>query len=63
MELGLTLPFLPYGERWRRQRRLMQKYFDANVVHQFRPLEEYEVGRLLNRLLLKPETFQRSVRR
>lgn len=63
MELGLTLPFLPYGERWRRQRRLMQRYFDPQAVNTFRSQQESEVKRLLKRLLANPQDFQRSVKR
>lgn len=33
MGMGLAVGFLSYGERWRRQRRIVQRFFDPQTVH------------------------------
>lgn len=61
--LGLAVGFLPYGERWRRQRRIVQRYFDPQTVQMFRPAQEMRVHDLLAELMTTPNNFVRVVQR
>lgn len=57
------LLFLPYGDRFRRQRRLMQRYFNTQEVSMFRPTQESRVLGFLGELLDKPQDFREAVQR
>ena len=61
--MGSGLPFLPYGERWRKQRRLMQRYFDPQGVRIFRPIQEEQVKIFLGELMANPEDFAHTIER
>ncbi|KAH8116043.1 cytochrome P450 [Phellopilus nigrolimitatus] len=52
---------LPYGERLRNQRRMMQKYFSAQAIPSFRSLQEAEVHRFLRHLLVRPNKFSDDI--
>ena len=57
------LLFLPYGDRFRRQRRLMQRYFNAQEVAMFRPTQEKQVLGFLSELTSAPAKFREAVQR
>jgi Cytochrome P450 len=59
-----TLVLLPYGDRFRRFRRLFhQTIGNTMTMKQFLPLEEFETHRFLRRVLAKPADLAAHVRR
>ncbi|KAL5498334.1 hypothetical protein ACEPAH_2476 [Sanghuangporus vaninii] len=56
-----TLPFLKYGERFRKHRRMMQQHFNAKAVAAFRPIQQGQVNRFLHGLLTNPDNIQKQV--
>ncbi|KAL5492942.1 hypothetical protein ACEPAI_4390 [Sanghuangporus weigelae] len=54
--------FMPYGEKWRSHRRLLQQYLNPRAVAQFRPIQTKCVRSLLNDLLIDPNDFWKHVR-
>ncbi|EGN94698.1 hypothetical protein SERLA73DRAFT_187752 [Serpula lacrymans var. lacrymans S7.3] len=54
---------MPYGDRFRRHRRLIQDHFSRSMVESFRPIQTQEVHNLLNGLLENPELFSTHIRR
>ncbi|THH01886.1 hypothetical protein EW145_g6841 [Phellinidium pouzarii] len=58
-----TLPFLSYGERFRKHRRMMQQHFNSHAVTAFRPVQSGQVHAFLRRVLEKPENFRKDVHR
>ncbi|EGO28627.1 hypothetical protein SERLADRAFT_406107 [Serpula lacrymans var. lacrymans S7.9] len=61
METVLSL--MPYGEPFRRHRRLIQDHFNRSMVESFRPLVTQEIHHLLNGFLTRPELFATHIRR
>ncbi|KAH8116042.1 cytochrome P450 [Phellopilus nigrolimitatus] len=57
MGWGITIPFLSYGTRLRKQRRMMQKHFNPQAITSFRALQEAEVCKFLGHLLARPANF------
>ncbi|KAI9449001.1 cytochrome P450 [Lactarius psammicola] len=57
-----SLPQLPYGPRFRKQRRLIQDHFTKGV-HSFRPTQRTETRTLLRGLLETPDAFLQHIRR
>ena len=51
------LAFLPYGDKFRKHRRMMQQHFNSQAVVGFRPLQRVELYTLLDNLLKSPENF------
>lgn len=51
------LGFLPYGEKFRKQRKMMQQHFNAQAVMNFYPVQQRELNTLLNDLLDSPEKY------
>ncbi|KAA1466823.1 cytochrome P450 [Dentipellis sp. KUC8613] len=54
---------MPYGERFRKHRRLIQDHFNQQAALEFRPLQRRESCLLLAGLLDAPDAFDRHVRR
>lgn len=57
-----SLPQLPYGPRFRKQRRLIQDHF-IKGAHAFRPTQLTEARILLRGLLETPDAFLQHIRR
>ncbi|TFK27926.1 cytochrome P450 [Coprinopsis marcescibilis] len=57
-----TMPTLPYGEKWKDQRKLFMRHLSANNRTLYEPRITDNVLRLLSRLLDGPENWMRSVR-
>ena len=53
-----SLPFLDYGDKFRRQRRLMTQYFNPRNVGMFNEAQEQGVYIFLNDLLNDPYDFR-----
>ncbi|THH08956.1 hypothetical protein EW145_g2353 [Phellinidium pouzarii] len=62
--LGLNWIFalMPYGNIWRKHRRLFVSMFGPSDAHIFNPVQEHASTRLLERLLKKPEDFRDHIR-
>ena len=54
---------MPYGDRWRQQRRLFQRYLDPQAIQAFRPIKQLQVQALLQDLLSSPDDFINGVKR
>ncbi|CCM02682.1 uncharacterized protein FIBRA_04788 [Fibroporia radiculosa] len=55
--------FTRYGDKARRQRRLMQQALSANSVRRYEPLMAVQTQELLRNILLNPEEYIASIRR
>ncbi|KAI0946483.1 hypothetical protein AcW1_009933 [Taiwanofungus camphoratus] len=55
--------FTRYGDKARRQRRLMQQALGVNSIRQYRPLLEIETLALLRRILVDPQDYIGNLRR
>lgn len=49
--------FMPYGETWRKHRRMFVSKFGPANVHVYNPIQERASGQLLEKLLNTPEDF------
>lgn len=59
-----TLVLLPYGDRFRRYRRLFHSLVGSHAtIKSFLPMEEMETRRFLQRVLAKPEDLQTHIRK
>ncbi|KAF5364320.1 hypothetical protein D9756_000610 [Leucocoprinus leucothites] len=59
-----TLVLLPYGDRFRRYRRLFHKLIGSTAaMKQFNPIEEAEALRFLRRVLYDPDNLSMHIRR
>ncbi|KIK92994.1 hypothetical protein PAXRUDRAFT_12903 [Paxillus rubicundulus Ve08.2h10] len=55
--VAFNTAYLPYGERWRRQRQFLHQNFKANSASRFVPMQQRKVHQLLHRLLDSPERY------
>lgn len=59
-----TLVLLPYGERFRRYRRLFHQLIGSHsAMSRFLPVEEQEIHRFVRHVLAKPEDLSSHIRR
>nr|VWO99449.1 Non-specific serine/threonine protein kinase (EC [Ganoderma boninense] len=56
-----AIPFMPYGQWWRRHRRAFWQYFHPEAIHVHYPRQEESARKLLSRLLKTPEDFAHHV--
>ncbi|KAF9450386.1 cytochrome P450 [Macrolepiota fuliginosa MF-IS2] len=56
------LSFLPYGDWWRRQRRVFHEYFHPNIVHKYQNIQLNTARAFLRRLLKSPDDFVLHIR-
>lgn len=59
----LQVAFTHYGDKSRRQRRLMVKALGPSAIPTYHPLLEIETQALLNRLVDKPTEYEAHIRR
>jgi hypothetical protein len=55
MDCQWILTFIPYGERWRKQRKLMHSYMHAGAAPTFHPVQIHAAQRLVVDLLVAPQ--------
>lgn len=55
------LAVMRYGDRFRRQRRMMWQQFNAQAVLSFRDMQRSQVIQLLGRLLKTPDDFANHI--
>ena len=63
MGWGAILAFLPYGDRFRRQRRLVQQHFNQQAITAYRPVQQKEILGLMSRLIETPDNFIHHIHR
>ena len=56
-----VLSFLPYGEKFRRHRRMMQQHFNSQAVSRLRPLQRKELYTMLENLIKSPEDYSHHI--
>lgn len=56
-----ALGFLPYGDKFRKQRKMIQQHFNIQAVSKFHPIQTRELNTLLVNLLDTPDDFIRHV--
>ncbi|KIJ57163.1 hypothetical protein M422DRAFT_238752 [Sphaerobolus stellatus SS14] len=61
MDWSWGLPFQPYGEIWRRHRRVLHEKVHAGVTETFRPVQLKYTRTLLKRLLTSPSDYYKHV--
>src|SRR5579862_1194988 len=54
---------MPYGEKWRKHRKLLHSGLMQKAAHSYRPLQEIESSRLVWDLVEKPEKFLEAIER
>ncbi|KAI0641987.1 CyP450 monooxygenase [Trametes meyenii] len=54
--------FMPYGQWWRRHRRVFWQHFQPNVATKYRPIQRSKVHVFLLRLLKSPSHSRRHIR-
>lgn len=58
-----TLVLLPYGDRFRRYRKLFHQLIGSSSgMKRFLPIEEHEMHRFLRKLVAKPEDLSTHIR-
>ncbi|KAH9476135.1 Cytochrome P450 monooxygenase COX2 [Psilocybe cubensis] len=57
MKSDFNFSLIPYGQWWRRHRRLFNEHFHHKAVVNYQPIQLREARALLHRLLLSPEHF------
>ncbi|KAF8874760.1 cytochrome P450 [Infundibulicybe gibba] len=62
MKFNVFFPFMRYGVRWRRHRRLFHEHFRSNAVSKYHPVQSYETRVFLRRLLQSPENLREHIR-
>ena len=62
MHWGISIAFMPYGQWWRRHRKLFHEYFHHNAVTKYQPIQRQEVQAFLRRLLVTPDNFFHHIR-
>jgi len=58
MEWDFNAGLMPYGDRWRKHRRIYQQSFRANVSRGYRPIQAQKVMEMLRNLLTTPDEFR-----
>jgi len=59
-----TLVLLPYGDRFRRYRKLFHRSIGSiNTIRQFQPIQSLESRRFLRKLLSNPQNLQSHIRK
>ncbi|KAJ3548042.1 hypothetical protein NMY22_g1426 [Coprinellus aureogranulatus] len=57
MGLDALLSLMPYGTRWRRQRKMFHEHFNPTVIHRYRPLMLEERFRYIQGAIEQPDAF------
>ncbi|KAJ7175924.1 cytochrome P450 [Mycena filopes] len=57
-----NMSLLPYGDRWRRYRRIFQQHFRRDTSREYLPIQTKKVHRLLQGLLTSPEEFRELIK-
>ena len=58
----ILLSLMPYGQWWRRHRKLFHEHFHSNVVTKYQSIQRQEAEALLRRLLVTPDDLFHHIR-
>ncbi|KAH9476141.1 Cytochrome P450 monooxygenase COX2 [Psilocybe cubensis] len=61
MESDFNFAMQPYGQWWRRHRRLFNEHFHRKAIANYLPIQLHETRVLLQRLLFSPEGFMKHI--
>lgn len=53
---------MPYGQNWRRHRRLFWQHFHPGVISEYHAVQRDVSGLFLDKLLASPERFEEHIR-
>ena len=62
MGWNTAVGLLPYGVRWRKQKKSFHEYFQPSVVNKYQPIQRREAQAFLRRLLVTPDNFFHHIR-
>ncbi|KAF8079096.1 cytochrome P450 [Lyophyllum atratum] len=57
MGWDFNIAVVPYGDKWRRHRRLFQQHFKKEVSATYQPVQTKKIHEMLHAMLLTPEDF------
>ena len=57
------LAFMPYGEAWKMSRKPIEESLNIHALQSLRPMHERHALQLVGRLVEKPESLHRNIRR
>ncbi|KAI1789703.1 CyP450 monooxygenase [Ganoderma leucocontextum] len=57
VDLSWVIPLMPYGQRWRKHRRLVHRYCNSSAAKQYEPLQQRKARQLLVHLRQEPARF------
>ncbi|KAL8279126.1 hypothetical protein RQP46_008382 [Phenoliferia psychrophenolica] len=63
MSGGNSILFAPYGDKWRRLRKLYHAALMGKSADTYRPIQEMEAKRLVNELVTNPEKWEKHIER
>ncbi|KAJ7659531.1 putative monooxygenase [Mycena rosella] len=58
---GEAFAILPYGDKWRQQRKIVAQEFGPGAVHRYHPLQEEESRKLIHGIVDDPNSFARQI--
>lgn len=61
--MGDIVPLTRYGDRFRLERRLMNRVLGPSAIEQWQPVIKREIGRLLKQILDVPEEYETHIER
>jgi len=56
-----TFPLQPYGENWRKQRRLIAQDFSQSMIPRYHHLQEKEAAILVRNLIKDPDSLLEQI--
>jgi len=62
MGWDFAINFLPYGQKWRAQRRAFHQMFRADAVLKYRPVQLSKIRDLLRNFVEDPKDFREHLR-
>ena len=62
MNSRIAMSLMPYGQWWRKHRRLFHEYFHRSAVTKYQPIQRQEAQAFLRRLLVTPDNFFHHIR-
>jgi len=62
MEWDFNFGLIPYGQWWRRHRRVFHEHFHPNAIRKYQPVQAREAHAFIKRLLESPKKFKQHIR-
>ena len=58
----ISMAMMPYGQWWRRHRKIIHEHFHRNVVTKYQSIQRQEAQAFLRRLLVTPDDLFHHIR-